>query len=79
MKGIERINLMLQLARIKKSVDIWLTIGIVLGCETCHLRSFLANFMSGLDDDLLNARGKFKIQISTRAGNSNHRSNRSSD
>ena len=33
--------------------------------------SFLANFMSVLDNNLLNARGKFKIQISTPAGNSN--------
>ena len=66
-------------ARIKKSVDIWWTIGIVLGCEKHHIRSFLANFMSGLDNNLLNARGKFTIQISTRAENSNLRWNRSGD
>ena len=59
------------LERSKKSVDIWKTIGIVLGCETGHIRSFLANFMSGLDNNLLNAQGKFKIQISIRAGNLN--------
>ena len=35
--------------------------------------------MSGLDNNLLNDRGKFKIQSSIRAGNSNLRSNRSSD
>ena len=46
---------------IKKRVDICLTIGIVLGCETGHIRQFLAKLMIGLDNNLLNAQGIFKI------------------
>ena len=42
-------------SRIKKSVDFWQTIGIVPWFETGHIRSFLANFKSGLDNNLVAA------------------------